>query len=95
VTRSCPHLRLGQLVEGDRRAVADCRLMRHWWRRWEAREREEGDLGGAGCGEERHPLFIGGERRYPGLRNAHAELVLACGNGGSAGRSKGAASDET
>jgi hypothetical protein len=38
-TRSCPHLELGRLVERDRRAAADCRLMRHWWQRWEARER--------------------------------------------------------
>jgi hypothetical protein len=72
-----PHLKLGRLVERDRRRRADCRLRRPWWRRWELGGERRKCLGGAWRGGERRRLFIGGDRRYPGPENTHAELVLA------------------
>jgi hypothetical protein len=47
-THSGPHLRLGRLVEGDRRRRVDCRPRRHWWRRWELGGERGKWLGGVG-----------------------------------------------
>jgi hypothetical protein len=86
-TRSCPHLGLGRLVEGDRRWRAVRNRVDLGWRRWELGGERGVCLGGAGQGGERcWAIYRRGKAvSRPGSCTRSSCLPVNGGSGSSAG----------